>query len=150
MLNRAIGKTLTSVLKSVEAKLEGVKKQFLINLAEDIVAMSPVDTGQYVSSHHISETPMSGRFTGKIVRGIPKALDVSAKKETALSTLLSEIENLPPDSYKIYINNVAPHARIVEFGGPNWRRDGYYIYSTVENKSNIYLAEAIAKVKGSP
>jgi hypothetical protein len=60
---------------------------------------------------------------------------------------MSDIAALPPKADKIYIQNNAPHARIVEFGGG--RTPAYAVFSSVSNRAGLHLQTAINRVKGS-
>lgn len=149
MANRAIGNNLSDILKRVELKLDGVRDAFLTEMAKDITDMSPVDTGDYIMSHSIGTQSIAGRFTGNI-RSIGEGnQDQNLFRETAYNGLVYQIEGIPKEASHIFVGNSAPHANIVEHGGANWRRDGYMVYSVARNKASIYLAAAVAKVKGT-
>lgn len=150
MANRAVGNSLSAILKTVEARVEGVRDEFLKNVAEELVLRSPVDTGYYVMSHKISTEQVGGRFTNNFSQIGPRNQNQSFFQETALNGLVYDIEGLPKDTTKIFIGNTAPHALAVEYGGPNWKNnpDGYQVYSATKNKMPELLQDAIQKVKG--
>jgi len=149
MLNRAIGNRLSDVFKDVEMKLEGVKEQFLLNMAKELTNLSPVDTGDYVLSHSIGTQSLAGRFTGNFRTIGPGGQDPSAKREESLTNLTDQIKALPKGATKIYVGNTAPHAQIVEEGGHNWKRHGYKVYAIVRNLADQFLAEAVSQVKSN-
>lgn len=146
---RASGLNLTDILKRVEQRLEGVQKEFLKNLVEDIVSISPVDTGSYVNGHNVQADVGSagGQFTSFFESG-KSSLNPQAEKDQALGRLNNQIDSLPRNLNKVSINNRVPHAYKVEYGG--WSKTGpYQVYNTAINRAEIHLNDAIAKVKGS-
>lgn len=148
--SRAIGSRISDILAKVEKDLEQVQKQFLTNIAEDLVApeTSPIWSGQYITSHSISATSSAGRFTSNVGGGgfSEKTSVPEAYRSEARANLMSDIAALPASAEKIYINNNAPHARIVEFGGG--RTPAHAVFSSVSNRAGIHLQDAINKVKG--
>jgi hypothetical protein len=144
--SRAISTSLSAILAKVEARLEGVKEQFLTEVAEDLVAQSPVWSGQYITSHSISTRSSGGQFTENLGGWTDKTSNPEAYRSEARANLLGNIASLPKDSNKVYINNNAPHARIVEYGGG--RTSAYGVFSSVANRAGIHLQTAISKVKG--
>lgn len=149
MANRAVGNRLSDILKDVEMRLDGVREQFLLEMVKELTDLSPVDTGDYVMSHKIGITPIAGQFTGNFRTIGEGGQDPAFFRETAYNGLSLSIEALPKDATKIYVGNTAPHAIAVEDGGANWRRHGYKVYAIVKNRADVYLANALAKVKGS-
>jgi hypothetical protein len=149
MANRAIGNRLSDILKDVEMKLDGVKEQFLLEMAKELTDLSPVDTGDYVLSHSIGTASLAGRFTGNYRSIGPRGQDPSAKRSESFSNLSEQIAGLPKDAKTIFVGNSSPHAKDVEEGGASWKRNGYKVYAIVRNRADVYLANAIAKVKGS-
>jgi len=146
--NRAVGNRLSDILKDVEMKLDGVKEQFLLEMAKDLTDLSPVDTGDYVMSHKIGTTSIAGQFTGNFRSIGEGGQNPNLFRETAYNGLALSIEALPKDAKTIFVGNTSPHANAVEEGGVNWKRHGYKVYAIVRNRADVYLADAVAKVKG--
>ena len=146
--SRAISTSLSAILAKVEARLEGVKEQFLIEVAEDLVApsTSPIWSGHYITSHSISNRSSGGQFTGNLGGWTEKTSNPEAYRSEARANLLGNIAALPKDSTKVYISNNSPHARIVEYGGGN--TSAYGVFSSVANRANVHLQTAINKIKG--
>jgi hypothetical protein len=146
---RAIGTNIAAVLAKIEKDLEDVRDEFLKEVAEDLVAQttSPIWSGQYITSHSISTSPSSGQFTSNIGGWSDRTTNPSAYRAEARANLMSDIAALPPKADKIYIQNNAPHARIVEFGGG--RTPAYAVFSSVSNRAGLHLQTAINKVRGS-
>ena len=146
--SRAISTNIAAILSKIEKDLEGVRDQFLIEVAEDLVSRetSPVWSGQYITSHSISATSSAGQFTGNVGGWSEKTSVPEAYRSESRANLMGDIAALPQGTDKIYIRNNAPHARIVEFGGG--RTPAYGVFSGVANRAGIHLQTAINKVKG--
>lgn len=144
---RAAGVNLTQKLQQIQQDLGDIQKLFLLNLAEDIVEASPVDSGMYVNGHNIETGVGSagGQFTGPYVNN-PTSPNPRAEKDKAMGKLRGQIETLPEDLGIVSINNRVPHAYKVEYGG--WSTKGpYAVYSTALNRASIHLREAVNIVK---
>lgn len=133
---------LTNIIQKIEQDLQEVRTQFLINMAEDIVASSKptVDTGAYITSHSIRTTRGGGRSRNS--HGKPKKQSPEAKAAEALSDLMGDIAALPANQEQVFLTNNSPHANIVEYV------HGYNIYGAVRNRASGHLQAAINKVKG--
>lgn len=142
---RAIGTRLSDVLNKVERDLEEVRDEFLRNMARDIVNGSPVWSGRYVTSHEISTNSAAGRFTGNLEPMTERTSVPQAYKSEGLANLMGDIAALPKDATRVYINNNAPHAQIVEYGG---KTNPSAVYESAMNRSNLHLQEAINTVRG--
>ena len=141
--------TFSIIIDKVQTKIEGVKTEFLKELARDLTNISPVDTGDYVLSHTIGIEPSANSHVTTSLGETLGGQNRKQKQDEAFINLVKEIDSLPKDANIVYVSNSVPHAIAVEYGGANWLRDGYSVYNTVENKASVYLADAIAKVKGS-
>ncbi len=148
---RAISTNIAAILSKIEKDLQGVRDEFLKEVAEDLVrdTTSPIWSGQYVTSHSISTSSSAGQFTGNIGEGgfAPKTSVPEAYRSEARASLMGDIAALPQEADKIYIRNNAPHAKIVEFGGG--RTPAYGVFSSVSNRAGLHLQTAINRVKGS-
>lgn len=146
--SRAISTSFAEILANTQMKLDGVKEQFLIEVAEDLVAQetSPIWSGQYITSHSISTASSAGQFTANLGGWTDKTSNPEAYRSEARANLLSDIAGLPKNADRVYISNNAPHAMIVEFGGG--RTPAHGVFSSVVNRASIHLEKAISKVKG--
>jgi hypothetical protein len=143
---RAIGSRLSDVLAKVERDLEGVRDEFLTIMADDLVASSPVWSGRYVTSHSIGASSSAGRFTENLEGWQEKTTVPEAYKAEARGNLRADIAALPRDAQRVYINNNAPHAQIVEHG--NARVPAHKVYESVINRADVNLQKAINNVRG--
>jgi len=141
---------LTSLIKKIEEDLQKVRDEFLLNMAEDVVASSKptVDTGAYITSHSIRTTRGAGR--SRTSHNKPTGQSPDAKAAEALEQLKGDIAGLANDQTQVFLTNNAPHAKFVESGGVNWKKnpDGYAIYGGVRNRAKYHLEAAINEVKG--
>ena len=134
---------LTDIIRDVEAKVDLFQEVLLTKIAQNVVSNSPVDTGAYVNSFNFS-TGRDSRKRATSSEGRPK-MDESEAKGQALDNLMGDIKELPKDS-KVYLNNRAPHARLVEDGGPNWRIDGYKVFAKLDMSMPQLFEEALQEV----
>lgn len=146
-LNRGIGVSFTNQLRKVESDLDEVRTLFLTKMATEVVTASPVDTGTYVMSHNVSETSAAGQFTGEIKYIGPPNQNKEAMQQAALNKVLGQIASLPKNQTKVSLSNKSAHANIVEFGGANWQRSGYFVYEAARNLAPRLLKDAIQEVK---
>lgn len=103
--------------------------------AEDMVSyavsISPVDTGAYVDSFSITSRGSGGGRSRSSNNKMP--VNGSTARSEAISRLYSGIKSLNIlDGFTI--RNRAPHANDVEYGGPNWKRDGYFVFTQLRNR----------------
>lgn len=150
MVNRAVG--LSAQIDKTIKDLKQVKRQFLLEVAGNLTKLSPVDTGDYVMSHQVSDTSIAGRFTGNFRSIGPGGQNKEFFQETAYNKLAWEIDALPETTTTVFFGNTSPHALSVEFGkavNKNWRHDGYHVYQITKTEANNLLKTAVAKVKGS-
>lgn len=146
-LNRGIGVSFTNQLRKVEGDLDEVRTLFLTKMATEVVTASPVDTGTYVMSHNVSETSAAGQFTGEIKYIGPPNQNKEAMQQAALNKVLGQITSLPKNQTRVSLSNNSAHANIVEFGGANWQRSGYFVYEAARNLAPRLLKDAIQEVK---
>lgn len=148
MDNENLRTSFSIVLDKVQTKIDGVRTEFLKELARDLTSISPVDTGDYVLSHTIGTEPTANSHVTNSLGNTLGGQNKKQKQDESFLNLLKEIDSLPKDANIVYVSNSVPHAIAVEYGGANWLRSGYSVYNTVESRANVYLADAIAKIKG--
>jgi hypothetical protein len=141
---------LTTLIQKIQDDLHKVRNEFLLNMAEDVVASSKptVDTGAYITSHSIRTTRGAGR--SRTSHNKPTGQSPEAKAAEALDQLKGDIAGLSEDQTQVFLTNNAPHANLVEYGGANWikRPDGYAVYEGVRSRAKYHLEKAINEVKG--
>ena len=128
-INSSFNKKMDKLDKSVENAVYNK----LVDIAQTTVELSPVDTGAYVTSHSF-QTNTSSRGRGKSSRRKPRKQNEQAMRQEGLNNLVQDINALNlSDTTKITLRNDSPHAQVVEYRGPNWKRQGYYVYTQVRN-----------------
>lgn len=148
-LNRGIGVSFTNKLRKVEQDLDLIRTEFLKDLATEIIEDSPVDTGTYVMSHNVGERSAAGQFTGNIRYIGPPGQNEQAMQEQALSKVFAQIDALPPNQTVVSISNNSAHANIVESGGANWRRRGYFIYQNARSRAPALFDAVVNRIRGT-
>ena len=132
-------RTELKVMPSLQRKIDGLKalaeqqvERKLVDIAQTAVDLSPVDTGAYVTSFSFSTG--AGRPRGKSSKGKPRANPQAARSE-GLSNLIKDLERIPSllDTTSIVLRNNSPHAVAVEYGGKNWIRPPYFVFTQVRN-----------------
>lgn len=118
---KAISKIQTSdaLLKRFESAALEVKKDVLRGLAAEVVANSPVDTGNYILSHEIAAGGRDGSFptTPTNSHGLPRAQSKASKAAPALARLNAIIDSIQPTDTQFMLRNSAVYAWRVEYGG---------------------------------
>jgi hypothetical protein len=145
---RAVGVSLTQQLAKLEKEITGIRDQFLIEVAEEVVQTSPVWAGRYVASHSMGTRSSAGQFTENIEGMTEKTSSPEAYRAEGRANLMSDIKALPKDAPRVYLNNNSPHAQIVESGGWASGRPPYKVYARVVARASIHMANAIAKIRG--
>lgn len=135
-------RTFLGQIKQLQDKLEKLQPSVLSEAAEFIVNASPDDTGAYVLSHSIGRSGNVGRSISSHGRESAP----NTHRQQALNGLLSQIESIPPNSTRVWIGNNSPHVNYVEFGGPNWRRSGYFVYEQLRSVFPTLVKQAINSV----
>lgn len=142
---RASSTSFTQQLRKVKEGLDKVAPIFLSKMAQEIVRLSPVDTGAYVTSHQISVNSrgLGGQFAGRLQRqpGSRSRAAQAARPEEALASLQAQIASIPIDTPVVVMNNTVPHAYLVEYAG--WSsKPPYMVYQTARSKASVFLQEA--------
>lgn len=126
-------------LLKLQEKIDQVQPNFLGEVATFVVNASPDDTGAYILSHTIGASSNVGLSISS--RNRPSA--PNTHKGDALQKLMGQAASVPIGTRVIGIGNNSPHASSLEFGGPNWRRGGYYVYTQLDAVARDLLEDAI-------
>lgn len=107
------------------------RDNFFRMVVENIVSLSPVDTGTYMDAHHISVGPSSAGLVSshRKERGRPWTVHADA----ALERLYGQIAALPDSVQDVRVANNAVHASFVEYGGASGG-GGYAPYQSALNR----------------
>ena len=123
--------------KNLRKELEQHKEESItnvvLNIAETLVKLSPVDTGAYVTSHSVKSNT-SSRGRSKTSHGKPRGQNALNKQQEGLDNLVQDVNAIDFDGLTtITFRNDSPHAQVVEEGGPNWKKPGYKVYAQIRN-----------------
>tara|TARA_R110000744_G_scaffold86001_1_gene168057 strand:- start:4514 stop:4951 length:438 start_codon:yes stop_codon:yes gene_type:complete len=100
-------------IKELQDQLGNYKTYFLQGMANSLIANSPVDTGNYVTSFRVGNSRATG-FTDSI--GKPKNQDYNTQYQLGLDRLSADITALADnDLNNVVFTNVAVYAYDVEY-----------------------------------
>ena len=127
-----VNPSLFKRIDKLEEVVEEVLEAELISIANSAVALSPVDTGAYVTSFSISTG--GGRPRGKSSDNRPKKQNPQSMREVGYNQLVSDINKLDLlNTTSITFRNGSPHATDVE-DGTHWKRTaGYKVFAKIRN-----------------
>jgi len=127
-----VNPSLFKRIDKLEEVVEEVLEAELISIANSAVALSPVDTGAYVTSFSFSTG--AGRPRGKSSNNRPKRQNPQAMKQEGLLNLVSDINKLDLlNTTSVTLRNGSPHATDVE-DGTHWKRTaGYKVFAKIRN-----------------
>ena len=131
------------LIRTIEQSLDDVRTEFLKNVAEDLVARSPVDTGAYITSHSITTSSGTGRSRDS--HNKPQGQPKEVKQAEALGQLYDDIAAIPAGQELVYIANRSPDANAIENGWSS--KEGYFVYKAVRSRAGAHLTNAIGKVR---
>lgn len=128
-----INQSFYGKLEKLEEMAEEVIQDKLMAIAETAVAISPVDTGAYITS--FSFVPAgSGGGRMRTSNNKPTGQSREGMQDEAMGGLISDIMSLDLKATpKVTLKNRSPHATDVENGGPTWRKSGYGVFRQVIN-----------------
>jgi hypothetical protein len=107
------------------------RDQFFRMVVDEVVQLSPVDTGTYMDAHHLSVGPSRAALESSHRKD--RNQPWGPRAEAALSRLYSQIEALPDSVEGVRLANNAAHASFVEYGGASGG-GGYAPYQSAFNR----------------
>jgi hypothetical protein len=118
--------------------LEEYRDLYLHEMATQLVLFSPVDTGTYITGHHVGLTavPESRSSEGK-----ERQQDHSRFAQEAMDSLSEEIRQLPEGANQVVFSNDAYHWFDVEY------EYGYAPYNKTAREHKRLAAKAAAEAK---
>ena len=129
-----INKSYEEKLRLLEQTAESMVRDKLIDMAQDAVTLSPVDTGAYVTSFSY-KINSSSRGRGKSSSGKPRGQNPQAKRQEGLDNLVSDLNAIDlSQSKSVTLRNDSPHAEAVEHGEYWPRTGGYFVFTQLRNR----------------
>ena len=133
-LNKSLKSISTRIDKALDEKAEPVVRDRLYDIAGSLVALSPVWSGAYVTSHSfVPKGSGSGRM--RISKEDMGPVDKASARSTGFEQLVSDINAI--DFVKSgggVFRNRSPHARAVEDGGTKYAPQGWHVYRTTSER----------------
>lgn len=129
-------------LKVLEDKVARLPTALLTDVADILVNKSPDVTGAYVLSHSIGQSGAVGRRISS--HGRPEA--PNTHKEEARAGLYAQAAAIPPTTTRVWVGNNAPHSNKVEFGWPEYGKDGYAVYALLTQQWPALIVTAKSQV----
>lgn len=140
--------SVNQMVAKISAAIDDFKLEFLQEVAKELAGPQiqdfPVDTGAYAESMSVVTTPDAGR--SRTSRNRERKQGKQFYQSLALSNMYSDIQSVIT-SNTIYFTNQSPHASIVEYGGYNWNRGGYFLYSNVRAELPQIMTRAAQTVR---
>lgn len=131
------------ILSEVDDAVGSLHRRAARFMAERVVAYSPVDTGTYMDSHHVTQGRAGGAPTETSHRK-PRGQPREPHESEALTRMYDEIDALP-NARETRVSNNAQHARIVEYGRGN--SFGYLVYRRAREDTREFIARMVAETR---
>jgi hypothetical protein len=138
MLRVQVNRGLDGKFQKLENMLEEYRDLYLHEMASQLVLYSPVDTGTYITGHHIKTTAVGASRSSE---GKQRQRDYEEFAQIALNDLSSEIEQLPENANSVVFSNDSFHSDDVEY------EHGYAPYRKTAREHSRAAAKAAAEAK---
>jgi len=116
MLRLQVNRGLDGKFRKPIELLEGFRDLYLHEMAAQLVLYSPVDTGTYITGHHVGTNAVE---PSRSSAGKERNQDHARFAQEAMDDLSREIEQLPEDALRVVFSNDAYHWEVVEFELPH-------------------------------
>ena len=140
MLRLQINRGLDGKFRKPIELLEGFRDLYLHEMAAQLVLYSPVDTGTYITGHHVG---LDAVEPSRSSEGKERNQDHSRFAQEAINGLSAEIGQLPEEAIRVVFSNDAYHWSEVEY------EHGYAPYRKTanEHKRMAQKAEQTARAR---
>ena len=112
MLRVQVNRGLDGKFQKLENMLDGYRDLYLSEMASQLVLYSPVDTGTYITGHHIKTTAVGASRSSE---GKPRQQPYEQFAQDALNELSVEISQLPEAATQVVFSNDTFHSDEVEY-----------------------------------
>lgn len=112
MLNLQINRGLDGKFRKPQQLLDGFLELYLHEMASQLVLYSPVDTGTYITGHHVG---LDAVEPSRSSEGKDRNQDHSRFAQEAMNSLSAEIKQIPENSLRVVFSNDAYHWHKVEY-----------------------------------
>ena len=138
MLRVQVNRGLDGKFQKLENMLNGYRDLYLEGMSEQLVLNSPVDTGTYITGHHVGTTPVGATRSSD---GKPRQQPYEPYAQQGLNQLFSEISTLPDAANQVVFSNDTFHSDEVEY------EHGYAPYRKTAREHSRVAAQAAAEAK---
>ena len=138
MFNIQVNRGLDGKFRKPEQLLEGFLELYLNEMAAQLVLYSPVDTGTYITGHHVGTTAVG---TSRSSEGKERNQEHSMFAQDAMNSLSAEIKQIPEGALRVVFSNDAYHWSDVEY------EHGYAPYRKTANEHSRAAAKAEAEAR---
>lgn len=140
MLRLQVNRGLDGKFRKPIELLEGFRDLYLHEMASQLVLYSPVDTGTYITGHHVGTNAVEPSRSSE---GKERNQEHSRFAQEAMNGLSAEIGQLPEEAIRVVFSNDAYHWSEVEY------EHGYAPYRKTanEHKRMAQKAEQTARAR---
>ena len=138
LLNVQVNRGLDGKFRKLEQMVEGFRDLYLEGMSGELVLNSPVDTGTYITGHHVGTSPVGASRSSE---GKPRQQDYGTKAQEGLNQLFSEIQALPENANRVVFSNDSFHSDEVEY------EHGYAPYRKTAREHSRIASQAEAEAK---
>ena len=138
MIRVATNRGLDGKFQKVKDMLEGYRDRYLELMSANLISVSPVDTGTYITSHtlSLSESPATNSSAGK-----PGKQPYQPFAQEGFENLLNDISSLGPEAISVVFSNKAEHRDEVE------DEHGYLVYTQTRREHGRIAKQAAQDVR---
>ena len=138
MLNVQVNRGLDGKFQKLEQMIEGYRDLYLQGMSEQLVLYSPVDTGTYITGHHVGPTEVGASRSSQ---GKPRQQAYEPYAQEGLNQLFADIQALPDSANRVVFSNDAFHSDEVEY------EHGYAPYRKTAREHSRVAAQAATEAK---
>lgn len=137
-VNVQVNRSLDGKFQKLEDMLDGYRDLYLQGMAEQLVLYSPVDTGTYITGHHVGIT---AEVASRSSEGKARQQPYQPYAQEGLGQLFIDIGQLPDTAIRVVFSNDAFHSDEVEY------EHGYAPYRKTAREHSRVAAQAAAEAK---
>ena len=108
-----ISPKLKQKIESIDEQVDANIKTYVLNIAYDVVRLTPVDTGALVNSWSVKGKGQRG-MRRKSSAGRPRRQNPEAERGKSLNNLTNDINKLDLSGGPVEFRNGAPHAGVTD------------------------------------
>ena len=138
MLNVQVNRGLDGKFRKLEQMIDDYREFYLQGMSEELVLNSPVDTGTYITGHHVGTAAVGATRTSD---NKPRQQPYGPYAQEGLGQLFSEIAALPEGANRVVFSNDTFHSDVVEYD------HGYAPYRKTAREHSRIAAQAEAEAK---